>query len=372
MSVALKTQPFGRYHLIERLATSGVSEIWRARTVGAAGFERWLAIKKIHPHLTGARRFTQRLTEEVARAAQLNHANIIHLTDFDQVGGVYYVALELVEGLDLRQVLRSGKERRLPLSVPQATYIACEVLRALSYAHERRLSDGSVGVLHRDITPSSVLISNHGEVRLTGFGIGEIALLEPERGMLPSKLPYVPPEVLMQRPVDMRADLFMLGAVLYEMLTGTACFAGANEAETRENVLSKTPAPPSSYNAEVPPELDAVVLSLLEKDPARRPQKAREVSRGLANYLHQKVTEYQALDLAVFLAGLSAQETAFPQTNRVAHQQAPVEPNFVSAPPSAQTGQIPVVKPASPGNRWLVAVLGAALLLALLYAVALR
>lgn len=363
MNVGSKAQPFGRYQLVARISTSGVSEIWRARAVGAAGFERSLAVKKIHPHLTGSRRFVERLTQEAARAATLSHANIIHLTDFDQVGGVYYVALELVEGIDLRQALRASLEARRPLSVSQSAYIACEVLRALTYAHERP----GGAVLHRDLTPSSVLISHHGEVRLTGFGIGEIALLEPERGMLPSKLPYLPPEQLDRAPLDHRADLFMLGAVLYEMLTGAPCFAGKDDADTVQRVRTLRPPPPSSVNPEVPPVLDQLTLRLLEKEVSKRPATAREALRIMLDLLHERVTEYQALDLASFLTELGSGAPALPRTDRVTHQKEAAAP-FVAAHASAKTGELPIVRAKTPAWVWaaLGGVVVALVLLALL------
>jgi serine/threonine protein kinase len=352
MATKLTSQQFGRYRLLERLATGGMAEIWRAQTLGVAGFERLVAVKKILPQFGSSREFVKNLTAEATLAAQLSHANVVQIFDYDQVGGVYYLAMELVEGKDLRQILRRAKERGRPLSAAQATYIVCEVLKALSYAHERKFPERPGGLLHRDITPQNILISYQGEVKLAAFGTGDAVLL----GELApkSRVYYSAPEQLLGGPVDARSDLFMLGAIFYQMLTGERPFA----AETREEALAalKGPAPaaPSAKNASVPKELDPIVLSLLERDPARRPQSAREAQRAVANFLHAFVKDFSAVDLSSYVGDLFMDESGS-NIARVSTERLPGRApgglgGIVAAAPDDETGSMPR-PPGDPGAK---------------------
>lgn len=336
MSTAFSVQHFGRYTLLERLATGGCAEIWRAKTVGVAGFERQVVIKRFFPKLSSSPDFIKKLTTQATRTAQLSHANIVQSFDFDQVNGAYYVAMELIEGRDLKNILQRAKEKKAPLGVAQSANIICEALKGLTYAHERKEP-----CLHREISPQNILLSFQGEVKLSTFGIGDASLLGVEAGDASGKSAYYSPE---QESPTVSSDLFMLGSTFYEMLTGERCFQGKDLQETLQNIKTKQPAPPSSLNKDVPAQLDAFVMSLLEKDPTKRPASAREAQKVLANFLHAAVTEYSSVDLATYVCNLFAGElgpdVGIPETERMPGKVSPKD-SFKTADPGAITGPLP-------------------------------
>jgi eukaryotic-like serine/threonine-protein kinase len=339
MTTAFSVQQFGRYTLLERLATGGSAEIWRSKTVGVAGFERQVVVKRFFSNLTGSRDFAKSLIAEATRTAQLSHANIVQIFDFDQVNGSYYVAMELVEGRDLRSALHRSHERKAPLSVNQTAYIVCELLKGLTYAHERKEPS-----IHREISPQNILVSFQGEIKLNPFGIGDVSLLGLSAGESSGKTAYYSPEQVSQQPMGPASDLFMLGCVFYELLTGESCFQGKDHEETKKNIQEKQPVPPSMLKKEVPKELDAFVLGLLEKDPAKRPTSAREAQMTLANFLHAAVIEYSSIDLAAYLCNLFADELGpdegIPETERMPGRVSPKD-SFQTSDPGAITGPLP-------------------------------
>ncbi|HNX51645.1 MAG TPA: protein kinase, partial [Thermoanaerobaculaceae bacterium] len=233
--------PFGQYDLIEPIATGGMAEVFKARMRGVEGFQKIVAIKRILPHLTENDEFVTMFIDEAKLAAQLQHPNIIHIYDLGKLEKSYYIAMEYIDGKDLRSILRmlEEKERRLPLGL--AMFVASRLAAALDYAHRKRDMQGREMVLvHRDVSPQNVLISFDGDIKLCDFGIAKAAskASHTRAGALKGKLQYMSPEQAWGKDLDHRSDIFSLGLVLYEMLTGRKAFVGDSELSILEQVRS--------------------------------------------------------------------------------------------------------------------------------------
>jgi serine/threonine protein kinase len=345
-------QQLGSYRLTQRIVTGEFSETWRARTVGAAGFERMIAVKCVLPSYASSVEFLERLTSEATLAAQLSHANIVQLFDFDLEGGQYFLAMEYVEGKNLSDVLLESRRQQKPLGIWLSTHIVCELLKALTYAHERK----GHGIYHLDITPRNILLSFQGEVKLSSFGLGDTPLLGVEASLRKGRAAYCSPEQLSRVQLDARSDLFSLGVVFYELLTGKPCFAGDDVVRA---VQQQEVPVPSSYVSEIPEWLDQFVLSLLQKDPALRPQQTRAAMEVLADFLHEHVKSFHAVDLMKYLGELfpsDAEELEKPGTDRLPGRQAGGE-RLQVASSQEQTGALQ--KSAVTARRWPIVFVGA-------------
>jgi serine/threonine-protein kinase len=276
---------FGKYRLLELLASGGMAEVWRAELPGPAGFAKEVALKLVRADL-GAQPELARLFEQEARlASRLGHANVVQVFEYDVVDGRHYLAMELVRGRTLRQVADRCREAGVRMGLARAVHVGAEVARALAYAHRLAHRGRPLGVVHRDVSPQNVLVSFEGEVKLADFGIARAlgAVEQTAPGSVKGKVAYMAPEQARGEPVDARADLFALGVVLWELLSGRRLFARDSEAAALAALLSAEPVSrPSEWNEEVPPELDAAVLSALERDPERRTRSADEMLAALA------------------------------------------------------------------------------------------
>jgi len=277
-------QQFGKYQLLERLAVGGMAEVFRGKAVGAAGFEKDLAIKRILPQFSEDEDFVRMFIDEARLAAQLQHGNIVQIFDFDEAEGSYYIAMELVEGCDLRKLngALGRQSRRLPVGV--ALYIAVETLKGLQYAHGKKVAGRPLGLVHRDVSPHNILLSRSGEVKLSDFGIAKAhaRATATRSGIVKGKLGYMAPEQIAGQPIDARTDLFAVGVVLYEMLTGERLFQGDSEVETMALVQRCQIPPPQEKNPEVTLDVEAATLKLLAADPGARFQSAGDAIRALS------------------------------------------------------------------------------------------
>ncbi|HYO78890.1 MAG TPA: protein kinase, partial [Thermoanaerobaculia bacterium] len=230
---------FGQYALVEKIATGGMAEVWKARMRGVEGFQKIVAIKKILPHLSDNQDFIEMFVDEAKLAAQLNHNNIIHIYDLGKIQSSYYIAMEYIDGFDLKTILRQGQERDNPLNAELALFIASKIASALDYAHRKKdFEEKEMGLVHRDVSPQNVLISQEGDITLCDFGIAKAAskASHTQAGALKGKLQYMAPEQAWGRNIDRRSDIFALATVLFEMLTGRKLFTGDNELSILEQV----------------------------------------------------------------------------------------------------------------------------------------
>jgi len=336
---------YGQYVLLDRIATGGMAEVWKARMRGVEGFQKIVAIKKILPHLSDNQDFIEMFIDEAKLAAQLNHNNIIHIYDLGKTQGTYFIAMEYVEGHDLKTILKRGVDRDQPLGVELSLFIASKVAAALDYAHRRRdFEDKDMSLVHRDVSPQNVLISHEGDIKLCDFGIAKAAskASHTQAGALKGKLQYMSPEQAWGKPIDRRSDIFALATVLFEMLSGRKLFTGDNEISILEQVREARVVRPSELNDEVAPEIDAVVLKALNKEPSARYQTAGEMARDIDSILYNMKPTPTSADLAIYMHRIWIEEA--PRTAPAAAQTVVNEPvpAPVSAPPPPPPAAAPV------------------------------
>ena len=307
---------FGQYVLLERIATGGMAEVWKARMRGVEGFQKIVAIKKILPHLSDNQEFIEMFVDEAKLAAQLNHSNIVHIYDLGKIGNSFYIAMEYVDGHDLKTILKRANDRDSPLGVEIALFVASKVASALDYAHRKRdYDEKEMSLVHRDVSPQNVLISQDGDIKLCDFGIAKAAskASHTQVGALKGKIQYMSPEQAAGKPIDRRSDIFALGTVLFEMLTGRKLFTGDSEISILEQVREARGVPPSQFNDEVTAQIDRVVFTAHEKDPGARYQTAGEMARDIDSILYEFRPTPTSADLAIYMHRIWSDEPAMPR-----------------------------------------------------------
>jgi TonB family protein len=335
---AANADRFGQYEILERIASGGMAELFRARFRGVEGFQKIVAIKKILPSIAGDEEFLTMFADEAKLAAQLNHPNIVHIFDLGRIeSGGYFIAMEHVDGRDLRSILHLARDTGLRVPISLAVSIAAKIAAALDYAHRRRGDDGSdLHIVHRDVSPPNILVSTDGDIKLCDFGIAKAAskVSRTETGALKGKVPYMSPEQAWGKAVDQRSDIYSLGAVLFEMLAGHKLFRGDSDLDVLEKVRAGDVVAPSGLNSEVPPALDAAVLKALAREPDDRYASACDLLRDLEAVLRTYEPASSSADLAVYVRHLETEEAALREA-RAREAQAPPAPPTPPAPPVA-------------------------------------
>ena len=281
---------YGPYRLLARVAVGGMAEVFKAKRSGVEGFEKVVAVKRILPHLSDNKEFVDMFVDEAKMVAGLTHPNIVQIFDLGRIDKSYYIAMEYVQGRDLRSILRRARERGTRVPLDLCALIASRVCSALEYAHRKKDDRGQpMMTVHRDISPQNILISFEGDVKLTDFGIAKAAskATVTEAGALRGKLLYMSPEQAWGKAMDRRSDLFSLGIVFYEMLTDHKPFLGSSEVSILETVRECRVPVPRTLNPAIPESLERVVMKALERDPDRRYQDAAEMYRDLEAVLHE-------------------------------------------------------------------------------------
>ncbi|TVQ87374.1 MAG: serine/threonine protein kinase [Deltaproteobacteria bacterium] len=306
---AIKT--FGKYQILERIATGGMAEIYKARLEGIGGFQRTFAIKTILPHLSQSAEYVTMLIEEARVAGLLSHANIVQILDLGQVDQTWYIAMEYVHGPDLGSVLRRCREKGIELPLPHTLFVAIELLKGLEYAHNKQVMRNGkqvpLNIIHRDISPPNVLLSMQGEVKLTDFGIARAGhtALETVSGVIKGRYDYMSPEQAAGvRDLDQRSDLFSVGVVLYEMLTGVHPFRADNELVTAERIRTGTYRPASEVNPGVPFTLETIVDRALRVDRNERYPSATSFKDALDKFFHDAGFLFTHHSLSQYIGGL--------------------------------------------------------------------
>lgn len=285
-SGALPAQ-LGRYELLERIGAGGMAEVYRAVMQGPEGFRRELVVKRVLPQLTTRRGFRQMFVNEAKISALLAHPNIVQIFEFGEADGSYFIAMESVRGVTLREALvKLRKQDRVMPTLPAAEIVR-EVLLGLDYAHNLQGPDGqTLQIIHRDISPTNIMLADNGSVKILDFGIAHAVGFEDVDGhTVKGKVAYLAPEQIMLAPMDGRADLFALGCVFFEMLTGRMAFRAKNDLSRKRELLAVPTEPPSRSNPDVPPVIDRIVLRAVERDPSARYASAAEMLVDVENYL---------------------------------------------------------------------------------------
>ncbi len=301
----ISLQKYNNYYLTRKIATGGMAEIFRAWKLGEAGFEKQVVVKRMLTHLTSNEDFLAMFLSEAKLVSRLTHGNITQVYDLgknqDTPEGMptYFIAMEFVFGQNLAQISKRCRERNQPLSWDCIATICLGAAQALEYAHELSDEHGTpLRIVHRDISPQNILISYSGEVKLLDFGIAK-ALVERQQtqtGMLKGKLSYMSPEQALGEPVDQRSDIYSLGIVLWELLTGHRLFTGDSEVGILQKVIKPEVVDPLTFNPDIPPALAELCMYCLRSDQEQRCSSALEMAKALNAYLH---TSSEAAHLAV-------------------------------------------------------------------------
>lgn len=274
---------FGRYTLLCHLATGGMAKLYLARLVGSEGFEKLVAIKRIHAHLSESEEFIQMFVDEARLVSRIAHPHVVQVLELGHVDNTHFIAMEYVDGETLTALVR---RIRVPMRI--CARIIADAASGLHAAHELRGKDGELlGVVHRDVSPHNILLSYEGAVKVVDFGVARAKgnLHTTNVGTVKGKFAYMAPEQARLETVDRRADLFALGIVLYEITTRHRLFKAETEAQTISKVLSQQIYRPSLVVPDYPPELERIVMKSLERDPDARFQNAEELQSALLEYL---------------------------------------------------------------------------------------
>jgi serine/threonine-protein kinase len=265
-----------------------MATVYVARQIGAAGFERLVVVKRVHPHLLSNREFYDMFRDEARVAAMLHHPNVVPVTDVVEADGELFLVMEYIDSVALSTLEKAAADLGQRLPPAAAVRVMIDALSGLHAAHEAHDMRGNrLEIVHRDVSPQNIVVGIDGTSRIIDFGVAKARhrLTETKSGSLKGKYGYMSPEQAKALPVDRRADLFSAGIVLWESLTGTRLFRGENEFDTIRRIAEAPIPPPSSVNATLPRELDAVVLKALTRDRTQRYQTAPELIEALEGAL---------------------------------------------------------------------------------------
>jgi serine/threonine protein kinase len=304
----MSTQTFGKYQLIKKLATGGMAEVWLALQTGIEGFNRHVVVKRILPHLAEDPEFVQMFLNEAKIASRFNNPNIAQIYDLGAENGTYYIAMEFIHGEDLGRVMRRAWSSGQWVARHIALRIVADTCSGLYYAHTRVSDTGQpLKVVHRDISPQNILISFDGAVKIVDFGIAKAAdqVSNTRSGAIKGKFAYMAPEQAGGKPLDARTDIFALGLILYELMTGVRPLKRDSELATLQAAMECTIELPSAV-AEVPLKIDEVVMRALAKSPDDRYRDAREFQKALEQYLVDEKEMATGLQVAELMETLFA------------------------------------------------------------------
>jgi tRNA A-37 threonylcarbamoyl transferase component Bud32 len=314
---SFQPQAFGRYYLVDKIAVGGMAEVFKAKSYSEAGFEKLLVIKRILDHLSDNSEFVEMFIDEAKLSVELQHANIVQIYDFGRFGDNYYIAMECVEGKDIKGILRKLAQLRKLMPRELALLIAHEMCKGLDHAHKKANHAGeALHIVHRDISPSNIIVSYSGEVKVADFGIAkaESSAFDTKDGVLKGKYEYMSPEQASGQRVDHRSDLFATGIILHEMLTGRRLFKTDSDLKTLEKIKNAPVPPPSELNPSVPPELDRLVLKALSRDPDERFADCRAMQGAILEFLAPQTPDSLRASLQQFMTELFVEEIAGERT----------------------------------------------------------
>lgn len=286
------SQRIGRYQLCFELASGGMASVYLARLEGASGFDKLVALKRIHRHLAKEKRYVEMFLDEARIASRITHANVCSVFDFGEADGEYYIAMEYLVGEPLsrliNRVARAPEQRKSPLLPLRMARIIADACEGLHAAHELKDANGELlHVVHRDVSPRNLFVTYDGAVQIVDFGIASARerLHQTATGQVKGTFGYMAPEQLTANVVDRSVDIWALGVALWEVLAVKRLFKSDTTANTVHSILYEEIQPPSAYRPQVPKELDQITLKALQRDPKQRWQTAREMGRAVRQFL---------------------------------------------------------------------------------------
>ncbi len=350
-----KPVQFGKYLLLDRINVGGMAEVFKAKAFGVEGFERLVAVKRILPNIAEDEEFITMFIDEAKIAVQLSHANIAQIFDLGKADDAFFIALEFVQGKDLRSIFDRCKQKPVDgstaMPLAQACFIIMKACEGLDYAHNKKDANGEeLQLVHRDVSPQNILISYEGEVKLIDFGIAKAAgkASKTQQGILKGKFGYMSPEQVRGLPLDRRSDIFAVGIVLYELLTAERLFVGESDFSTLEKVRNVEILPPSTYNRRIPEELERIVLKALAKDVEDRYQNAIDLHDDLQAFMYTAGEFYARKDLGAWMKRVYDEDIRAEQAKIESYQRLPA---VVPPPSPRRSGQVPAVAPPPPPSQ---------------------
>jgi serine/threonine protein kinase len=298
---------FGPYTLLRSVGKGGMAEVFLARAAGLGGFERLLCVKRVLDEHVNDAQLIEHLVEEAKLVSRISHANVAQVFDLGRVGEQFYIAMEWIDGVDAMKFLQACEDRSIHVPIPAAAYIVAEIAKGLQAAHTTTDETGRpLGIVHRDVTPTNVLLSLEGQVKLIDFGVAKNMLRsrQTQVGVVKGKYNYLAPEQARGERIDARADVFAAGILLYELLAGEPLYPGTKASDVI--VKARAAKIPSLAGArpDVPPELEAIMLRALTKDRDARFQSAQQLADELERFLTASAPDFGAAPLAALVAHL--------------------------------------------------------------------
>lgn len=281
-------QKFGRYILLEKIATGGMAEIWLAKQFGVKGFEKLVVIKKILPHFNTNEKFTKMFINEAKIASKLNHPNIVQIYDLGSEHNNFYIVMEYVPGYDLLTIVKTSIKAKKRLPLAYSVKIISQAANALYYANNfRDINTQKLNIVHRDISPQNILVSYDGITKVVDFGIAKAASNDnmTKTGVLKGKYPYMSPEQIIGKKLDGRSDIFSLAIVLYEITVGKRLFKATSELMTLKKITEEKIISPIEIYPKYPKRLSDIIMKALARNRANRYSSAREFAHDLDSFL---------------------------------------------------------------------------------------
>jgi serine/threonine protein kinase len=304
-------EKIGRYQLCFELASGGMASVYLARAEGSPGFQKLVALKRIHPHLATEKDYVEMFLDEARITSRITHANVCSVFDFGEADGEYFMAMEYLVGEPLsrvhRRVLSNVDQRSSPLLPARMARVIAQACEGLHAAHELQDANGkSLHVVHRDVSAENLFVTYNGATQVVDFGIAHASqrVHHTEAGQVKGTFPYMAPEQMTAAAVDRRVDVWALGAVLWELLTLRRLFLRDTDVNTMYAVLSGEIRPPSDHRSDVPPELDEIVMNALQRSPDERWQSAREMGKALRRFLSNQDELVGPAEIADWMAEL--------------------------------------------------------------------
>ncbi|MFH2007781.1 MAG: protein kinase, partial [bacterium] len=298
---------FGKYLLLELISTGGMAEVFRVKAFGVEGFQKTFALKRILPHISEDPEFITMFIDEAKIASRLHHGNICQIYEFGRVGDFYFQLMEYIAGFDLRALKEHLLAQQLTLPLGFLLHVLARACEGLDYAHRKTDSQGNpLNIIHRDVSPQNIMVSFEGTVKIIDFGIAKAKsrASQTQAGVIKGKFAYMAPELLRGEQIDGRADIFALGIVLHELLTGQGLFDRETDLDTLRAVMAADVPPPSSIDPTIPPEVDEVVLKALTSQPADRYQSTEDFQEALERCIMRIGEPYSSNKVRHFMAEL--------------------------------------------------------------------
>ncbi|MFP2910657.1 serine/threonine protein kinase, partial [Pyxidicoccus sp. 3LFB2] len=337
----------GKYQLVRKLATGGMAEVYLAKAAGPMGFEKTLVLKRILPHLAEDPTFVEMFLGEAKLAAQLEHPNIVQIFDFGEAEGSYFLAMELIDGPSLRKLVKRAAETPLPPTI--CARLVASAAEGLAYAHEFRdpVTGELLELIHRDVSPDNILVSRQGAVKVVDFGIAKVSGQghRTQTGVVKGKVAYMPPEQLQAKKLDLRVDVYALGVVLYELLTGKRPFDATTDVSVMQAILFEPFIPATQRRPDLPVALQQVLDRALTKDRELRYPDCHALQADLEKFVMSTGESVGAYQVARFVSQWMAEGISGPVGVTPPPPQPRVETEPKPKPETAKSMVAPVESP---------------------------